>query len=83
MFLGDQGKNFSHSFHDVAGVEDGTIIVKRGYSLALYVQEVLYPWEILLMCRSIMGDAFDILHVKYWSHELGGAYLQRPTMLPL
>ena len=35
------------------------------------------------MCSSIMGDAFDILHVKYWSHELEGAYLHRPTALPL
>ena len=35
------------------------------------------------MCSSIMGDAFDILHVKDWSHELEGAYLHRPIALPL
>ena len=30
-----------------------------------------------------MGDAFDILHVKYWSYVLMGAYLHRPTALSL
>ena len=74
MFLREQGKIFSHSFHDVAGVEDGTIIVQRGYSLALDVQEGLSSWEGLLICSSIMGDAFDILHVKYWSYVLMEAY---------
>ena len=37
MFLREQGQNCSHNFHDVAGVEDGTIIVQRGYSLTLDV----------------------------------------------
>ena len=83
MFLGEQGQIFSHSFHDVERVEDGTITVQRGYSLALDVQEVLPPWERLLIYSKIMGDAFDILHVKDWSHELEGAYLHRPTTLPL
>ena len=83
MFLGEKGQIFSHSFHDVAGVEDGTITVQREYSLALYVQEVLSPWERLLIYISIMGDDFDILHVKDWSHELEGAYLHRPTVFPL
>ena len=83
MFLREQGQIFSHSFHDVAGVEDGTIIVQRGYSLALDVQEGLSSWGGLLICSIIMGYAFDILHVKYWSYVLMGAYLHRPTMLSL
>ena len=35
LLLGEHGHIFSHTLHDVAGVGDGTIIVKRGYSLAL------------------------------------------------
>ena len=30
VFLREKGENFSHSLHDIAGVEDGTIIVQRG-----------------------------------------------------
>ena len=56
---------------------------KGGHSLALDVQEGLSPWEVLLICSSIMGDAFDILHVKYWSYVLMGAYLHRPIALSL
>ena len=67
MFLREQGKNFSNSFHDVAGVKEGTIIVQRGYSLALDVQEGLSSWGGLLICSSIMGDAFDTLRVKDWN----------------
>ena len=81
MFLREKGQIFSHSLHDVAGVEDGTIRVQRGHSLALNVQEGLSPWEGLLIRSSIMGDAFDILHVKDWSHVLMGAYLHGPIKL--
>ena len=35
------------------------------------------------MCSNIMGGAFDIRHAKYWSHDLEGAYLHRPIVLPL
>ena len=45
LYLRKQGKIFSHIFHDVVGVEDGTIIVQRGYSLALDVQEGISSWE--------------------------------------
>ena len=38
LCLREQGKIFSHMLHDVAGVGDGTIMVQRGYSLALYVK---------------------------------------------
>ena len=79
----EQGQICSHSFHDVAGVEDVTIIVQRGYSLTLDVQEGLSSWEGLLICSNIMGDAFDILHVKDWSYELMGAYFHRPIALSL
>ena len=54
-----------------------------GYSLTLDVQEGLSSWEGLFICSSIMGDAFDILHVKDWSCLLMGAYLHRPTTLSL
>ena len=43
--LGEQGQIFSHILHDVVGVRDGTILVQRGYSLALDDQEVLPLWK--------------------------------------
>ena len=45
FFLRDYGLIFSHNLHDVAGVGDGTIMVQRGYSLALEDQEVLPLWR--------------------------------------
>ena len=30
LFLGEHGQIFSHTLHDVAGVGNGTIMVKRG-----------------------------------------------------
>ena len=83
LFLGEQGQICSHTLHDVAGVGDGTIMVQRGYSLALDDQEVLPPWEELLVCSSIVGDIFDNKHVKERSYELSGSYLHRPTTLSL
>ena len=83
IFLREKGHIFSHSFHDVAGVEYGTIIVQRGYSLPLDVKEGLSSWVGILICSSIMGDAFEILHVKDWSYLLMGAYFHRPTTLSL
>ena len=41
LFLREQGQICSHTLHDVVGVGDGTIMVQRGYSLALDDQEVL------------------------------------------
>ena len=64
LFLGEQGQIFSHTLHDVVGVEDGTIMVQRGYSLAFDDQEVLPLWEELLMCSSIMGDVLTICMSK-------------------
>ena len=83
LFLKEQEKIFSHTFHDVAGVGNGTIMVQRGYFLALDDQEVLPLWNELLMCSSIMGDIFDKEHVKEWSYELAGAYLHGLRMLSL
>ena len=60
LCLGEQGKICSHTLHDVVGGGDDII------SLALDDQEALPPWEGLLMCSNIMGDAFDIVHVKEW-----------------
>ena len=34
LFYGEQGNICSHFLYDVAGVGDGTIMVKRGYSFA-------------------------------------------------
>ena len=83
LLLREYGLILSHTLHDVAEVGDGTIMVQRGYSLALDDQDVLPLWEGLLMCSSIMGDVFDKEHVKEWSYELARAYLHRPTMLSL
>ena len=55
---------FSHNFHDVVGVGDGTIMVQRGYSLALEDQEVLPLWKESPIYSSIMVDDFDSRHVK-------------------
>ena len=41
----EQGHICSHTWHDAAGVGDGTIIVQGGYSLALDDWEVLPPWK--------------------------------------
>ena len=35
ILLGDYGLIFSHNLHDVVGIDGGTIMVQRGYSLAL------------------------------------------------
>ena len=83
MFLGGQEHICSHTLHDVAGVGDGTIIVQRGYSLALDDLEALPLWKELLVCSSIMEDVFDNEHVKEWSYVLAGAYLHRPKTLSL
>ena len=72
LFLGEHGKIWSHTFHDVAGVGDGTIMVQRGYSLALDDLEVLPLWEELLVCSNIMEDIFDNEHVKEWSCVMAG-----------
>ena len=81
--LREQGHIFSRTLHDVAGVGDGTTMVKRGYSLALDDLEVLPLWKKLLVCGRIMGGVFDIEHIKGWSYELARAYLHRPTALSL
>ena len=64
MFLGEQANIFSHTLHDVAGVGYGTIMVQRGYSLALDDLEVLPLLKELLFCSNIMEDLFDNEHVK-------------------
>ena len=62
--LGEYGLIFSHTLHDVAGVGDGTIMVQRGYSLALEDQEVLPLWKESPIYISIMVYDFDICHLK-------------------
>ena len=45
LCLREQGKICSDMLYDGAGEGDGTIMVQRGYSLALDDQEVLPSWE--------------------------------------
>ena len=77
LFFVKQEQIFSHTLHDVAGGEDGII------SLAIGDQEVLLPWEKLLMYSNIMGGIFDKEHVKGWGYELEKTYLHGPTTLSL
>ena len=83
MFLGECGLVLFHTLHNVAGVGDGTIMVQRGYSLALEDQEVLPLWEESPIYSSIMTDDFDMWYVKGWSYEMTGALSQRPIVLSL
>ena len=83
LLLGEYRLIFSNTLHGDSGVEDGTIMVKRGYSLALEDQEVLPLWKKFPIYSSIMVDDFGIWHVKEWSYEMTGALLQRPTSLSL
>ena len=64
LLLGDYRMIFSHNLHDVSGVEDGTIMVQRGYSLSLENQEVLPHRKESPICSSIMVCDFGIVHVK-------------------
>ena len=77
LCLREQGKNCSHTLHDVAGGGDGIIF------LAFNDREVLPSWEGLLMYCSIMKYIFDKEHVKEWSLILMRAYGYRPTALSL
>ena len=35
LFLGEYGLTFSHTLHDVSEVDGSTIMVQRGYSIAI------------------------------------------------
>ena len=83
LFLRNYGLILSHAWHDVAGAGDGTIMVQRGYSLALEDQKVLPLWKELPIYNSIMIDDFDMWYVKGWSYEMIGAFSQKTTSLSL
>ena len=51
VLLRKYGLILSHDLRDVAGVGDGTIMVHKGYSLALEDREVLPLWK-----ESTLGD---------------------------
>ena len=68
LLLGEYGLTFYHTLHDVSGVDGGTIMVQRGYSLALDDLEVLPLWKEIFVCSNIMEYVFDNEHVKEWSH---------------
>ena len=77
LFLGEQEQNCSHTLHDVVGGGDDIL------SLDLDDQEIIPPWEGLLMCSNIMGDVFDKEHVKRRSYEITEASMQEPITLSL
>ena len=70
LFLREKRKIFSHMLYDVAGVGDGTIMVQRGYSLALDEQEVLPFWEEFPNYSNIVGGVFDKDYFKEMSYGL-------------
>ena len=69
----EQGQSCSPSWHSVARVEYGTIMV----------QEVFSSWRETLICGSNMWNTFEKPHVRGWSYVLTRAYLHEPTSLPL
>ena len=73
MFLGEYGLISFHTLHNVAGVGDGTIMVQRGYSLALEHEDVLSLWKEYPIYNSIMNVGFDMWEVQGWSYEMTGA----------
>ena len=81
LYLREKGQICSHMFYDVVAVGDGTIMVKRGYSLALDDQEVLPSSEEFHIFSNIIGGLFDNNHVKELSYGLAGPYFHRPTTL--
>ena len=58
ILLGEYGLIFSHNLHDVAGVDDGTIMVQRGYPSALKDQEVLAHRKESPTYSNMMVDEF-------------------------
>ena len=83
LCLREKGKNCSHMLCDVAGVGEGTLMVKNGYSLALDDLEALPSWEVFHICSSITRGDFDKEHVKEQIFVLTGAYLHEFTALSL
>ena len=69
-FLGEYGLISFHTLHNVVGVGDGTIMVQRGYFLALEDQEVLPLWKESPIYSSIMIDGFGMWYVQGWSYEM-------------
>ena len=68
LFLGEQGKIFSHTLYDVVGGGDGTI------SLVFDdVWEELPSSEVFHTCCSFIRGVFDKEHVKEQSFVLIGA----------
>ena len=64
ILLGEYGLIFSHTLHDVARVDGGSIMMQRGYSLALEDQEVLPHRKESPICSRIRVCDFEISHVK-------------------
>ena len=69
----EQGQNFYPTWHSVARVKYGTIMV----------QEVFSSWRRPLIFGSIMENTFEKLHVKGWSYILAGDCLHESTTLLL
>ena len=64
LYLREQGQICSHILRDVAGVEESTFMVQRGYSLALDDLEALPSWEVFHICSNISRGVFDTERVK-------------------
>ena len=74
---------FSHMMYGVAGVEEGTLIVKRGYPLAWNDQEAFPSWKMFHICSSITRGVFDKEHVKGKTLAWARAFLHELTTLSL
>ena len=70
----EQGQIFSHTWHDVARVRDGTSIVQR---------EAPPYWEDIYIYNIILGRVFDTTYVKELSFEMTVALLQRLAAMSL
>ena len=68
----EQGKNFSHTWNDAAGIGGGTSIVQGATPPS---------WEGLYIYNSILGRVFDTIYVKELSYEMTVALLQRLAAL--
>lgn len=76
LLLGEYGLIFSHTLHDVSGVDGGAIMVQRGYSLDLEDQEVLPHTKKSPIYINIPAFDFGIGHVKEESYEMTRALSQ-------
>ena len=83
LHLGEFGKNFSHTYHDISREKEGTFMVQGGYPSALEDHERLPCRKKIFSHSSMMVDGFGMWNVKGRSHGVTRALLLRPTVLSL